>query len=91
MAYAGGDLGFAEQHDFVDVVAHHVESPLVVEADAAAQRIGERWQFFYFDWFSGLLRGSHGRAALHRDTDDAHIGLLCLYCERDTTDQTATG
>src|SRR5699024_7187354 len=43
VAHGGGDLFLADEHHLVDMIAHELESVAVVQADAAAEGVGERF------------------------------------------------
>src|SRR6185437_2377114 len=89
MRHGAVDLLLAQQHDLVDEAAAEIEGPAVVEADAAAQRIGERGHLLDGDGAAGGEALLHGGAARHRDADDADPGLRRLGGERDAAGEAA--
>ena len=86
-----GDLVLAHQHDLVDQITHQREGVAVVEADAAAQGIGEARLLHDLDRPPGAQALVHRGAPLHGDADHPDRGIGALQRERDAADQAAAG
>ena len=86
-----GDLVLAHQKDLVDQITHQREGVAVVEADAAAQGVGEARLLHHVDRPPGAQALVHRSAPLHGDADHPDRRIGALQRERDAADQAAAG
>ena len=73
-----------EQDHIIEHVTDHRESEPVINTDPAAKRIRQTFTFFDKNRLASIKAGTHGGAAIHRNTDDLRGRTFGLDRRRNT-------